>query len=112
MLRRWIFRGTSATFEPLPILETISPCGPEKAVLSSVFTVNCFGAAGRLSIAGWAGSRKKNSFLHEQCGNIIENKGPLWKSGDKAGILLTTKEISSEGGNVTQSKGDNRYEKS
>jgi hypothetical protein len=22
----------------------------------------------------------KNSFLNDQCGNVIENKGPLWKT--------------------------------
>jgi hypothetical protein len=50
--------------------------------------------------------------LHEQYGNVIENKGLLWKSGGKAGISLIAKEISAESGNHTENKGDNRYEKS
>jgi hypothetical protein len=112
MLRQRIFQGTSSTSAPFPILKTISPCGPGKAIFSSAFIVNCPGAAGRLSIVGWTGSRKKNSFLHDRCGNVIENKGPLWKNGDKAGMLLIAKEISAESGNVIEKKGDNRYEKS
>ena len=102
----------SATFEPFPILETISPCGPEKVIFLSTFAVNCFGAPDRLSSIRLIGSKKENSFLHEQCGNVIENKGLLWKSGGKAGILLIAKEISAEIGNSTENKGDNRYEKS
>jgi hypothetical protein len=26
----------------------------------------------------------KNSFLTERCGNVIENKGPLWKTGERS----------------------------
>jgi hypothetical protein len=89
MLPQRIFQGTSATSAPFPILETTSPCGPEKAIFSSAFTVNCLGAAARLSIAGWTGSRKKNSFF---CWN-------------EAGMLLITKEIISESGNVREKKG-------
>ena len=72
---------------------------------------------------------KEFLFLHEQRGNVIENKGPLWKkaeeagmllktkdrcgkSGNEAGMLLITKEISAESGNVVENKEDNRYEKS
>ena len=29
--------------------------------------------------------------LNEQCGNVIENKGPLWKTAGEAGMLLKTK---------------------
>ena len=28
--------------------------------------------------------------LNEQCGNVFENKGPLWKTGAKTGMLLKT----------------------
>ena len=112
MVSQQVFQGTSATFEPFPILATISPCGPEKVIFPSAFAVNCLGAAGRQSIVGWAGSRGKNSFLHDQCGNVVENKGPLWKSCAEAGMLLITKEIVAESGNIIENKGDNRYEKS
>jgi hypothetical protein len=52
----------SATFEPFPILETISPCGPEKVTFLSVFAVNCLGAPDRLSSIRLIGSKKENSF--------------------------------------------------
>jgi len=54
----------------------------------------------------------KKTFLYEQYGNVIENKGPLWKSGPKAGMSLIAKEISAKIGNPIENKGDNRYEKS
>jgi hypothetical protein len=44
-------------------------------------------------------------FLTERCGNVIENKGPLWKSRDGAGMSLITKEIFAECGNVVENKG-------
>jgi hypothetical protein len=28
--------------------------------------------------------------LNEQCGNVTENKGPLWKTGEEAGMSLKT----------------------
>jgi hypothetical protein len=30
---------------------------------------------------------EKGSFLNEQSWNVIENKGPLWKTGCEAGML-------------------------
>ena len=47
--------------------------------------------------------------MHEQRGNVIENKGPLWKKAEEAGMLLITKEINPESGNITESKGDDRF---
>jgi hypothetical protein len=32
--------------------------------------------------------------LNEQCGNIYENKGPLWKTGGEAGISMKTDVLS------------------
>jgi hypothetical protein len=29
--------------------------------------------------------------LNDQCGNVLENKGQLWKTGGQAGMLLKTK---------------------
>jgi hypothetical protein len=34
--------------------------------------------------------------LNEQCGNVIEKKGPLWKTGGQAGMLLKTKIVTRE----------------
>jgi hypothetical protein len=34
--------------------------------------------------------------LNDQCGNVIENKGPLWKTGGKAGMLLKTNIVTRE----------------
>jgi hypothetical protein len=47
--------------------------------------------------------------LTERCGNLVENKGPLWKKGDEAGISLIAKEIIAESGNVVEKKWDNRF---
>jgi hypothetical protein len=56
-------------------------------------------------------AQERELFLHEQCGNVVENKGPLWKSCAEAGMLLITKEISAASWNVIENKGGNRYEK-
>ena len=32
--------------------------------------------------------------LNEQCGNVIENKGPLWKTGAEAGMSMKTNALS------------------
>jgi hypothetical protein len=34
--------------------------------------------------------------LNEQCGNVVENKGPLWKIGGQAGMLLKTNIVTRE----------------
>jgi hypothetical protein len=36
------------------------------------------------------GRKKNSSKLNEQYGNVYENKGPLWKTGGKAGMLQKT----------------------
>jgi len=38
----------------------------------------------------------KDLKLNEQCGNVTENKGPLWKTGPEAGILLKTNTVTRE----------------
>jgi len=35
----------------------------------------------------------ENLKSNEQCGNVTENKGPLWKTGAEAGILWKTKVV-------------------
>jgi len=35
--------------------------------------------------------------MNDRCGNLYENKGPLWKTGAEAGISLKTNELSSLG---------------
>jgi hypothetical protein len=79
MFAQRIFQGTSTNSAPFLILKATSPCGPEKAIFSPIFTLNRPGAAARLSIAGWDGRMKRNSFLQEQTGNVIENKEPASK---------------------------------
>jgi hypothetical protein len=79
MFAQRIFRGTSTNSAPFLILKAASPCGPEKAVFSPNFTVSRPGAAVGLFIAGWDGRVKRDSFLQEQTGNVIENKGPVLK---------------------------------
>ncbi|MGB9486781.1 MAG: hypothetical protein WCD04_11800 [Terriglobia bacterium] len=32
----------------------------------------------------------ENLKMNELCGNVYENKGPLWKTGAEAGMLLKT----------------------
>jgi hypothetical protein len=44
------------------------------------------------------------SFFAGRSGNVVENKGPLWKSWGEAGMSLIAKEISSESGNVIENK--------
>jgi hypothetical protein len=36
----------------------------------------------------------KDLKMNDQCGNVIENKGPLWKTGREAGMLLKTDVLS------------------
>jgi hypothetical protein len=75
MFAQRIFLGALSTSEPYSSLETIGRRGSEKAVSSPVFTANRSGPAVGLSTAGWGESRKRDSFLHEQTGNVTENKG-------------------------------------
>jgi hypothetical protein len=34
--------------------------------------------------------------MEEQCGNVIENKGPLWKTGGQAGMFMKTNVLSQQ----------------
>jgi hypothetical protein len=36
---------------------------------------------------------KRILFLRGQSGNVYENKGPLWKSGEKAGMFMKIKAL-------------------
>ena len=47
----------------------------------------------------------KNSFLNEQHGNVVENKGPLWKTRRKAGMFMKRKVLSPKGRNVVGKTG-------
>jgi hypothetical protein len=38
----------------------------------------------------------ENSKMNELCGNVTENKGPLWKTEGEAGILLKTSIVTRE----------------
>jgi hypothetical protein len=38
-------------------------------------------------------AKKEFFFLNEQCGNIYENKGLLWKSGREAGMFMKIKAV-------------------
>jgi len=40
------------------------------------------------------GARKNSSKFSDQCGNVYENKGALWKTQGKAGICMKTKIVS------------------
>ena len=39
--------------------------------------------------------RMEDSKMNDRCGNIYENKGPVWKTGMEAGISLKTNGLSS-----------------
>jgi hypothetical protein len=41
------------------------------------------------------GNSERILFLNDQCGNVIENKGPLWKTRRKAGMFMKRKVLSS-----------------
>ena len=43
--------------------------------------------------------------LNEQSGNVYENKGPLWKTRDNAGMCMKKSHLAAEGGNVVEKKG-------
>ncbi len=45
----------------------------------------------RLTVGG---NSERILFLNEQCGNVIENKGPLWKTRRKAGMFVKIKVLS------------------
>jgi hypothetical protein len=36
----------------------------------------------------------ENSKMNELCGNVYENKGPLWKTGAEAGMSMKTDVLS------------------
>jgi hypothetical protein len=40
------------------------------------------------------GTRKNSSKLNEQCGDLYENKAPLWKTQGEAGMSMKTKVLS------------------
>jgi hypothetical protein len=44
-------------------------------------------------------------FLKERSGNVIENKGALWKAKEQAGMSMKTKAVSSAWRNITENKG-------
>jgi hypothetical protein len=55
-----------------------------------------FGPQGGVPLLWGARSRvarrgKKNSFLNERTGNVIENKGPLWKTRERSGNVVENK---------------------
>ena len=43
--------------------------------------------------------------MSEQSGNVTENKGPLWKTGAEAGMLLITDELRLKGWDVVEKTG-------
>ena len=56
------------------------------------FTVNCPACGGLTAL--WRMRReRKFFFLHERCGNVYENKGPLWKSGTEPGMFMKIKVV-------------------
>ena len=70
----------------------ISPCLPGKRALCklSLWTVYCPAAAGRLPFRGRT-AKKEFFFLREQCGDVYENKGPLWKKWAESGNVYENK---------------------
>ncbi len=49
-----------------------------------------------------AGNSERILFLNEQYGNVVENKGPLWKTLRKAGMFLKRKHLAAGCGNVVE----------
>jgi hypothetical protein len=48
----------------------------------------------RLSLSsGHCTAKKEFFFLNEQCGNVYENKGSLWKSGTQSGNVHENKSV-------------------
>jgi len=46
------------------------------------------------STASWRTHRERKFFFsHEQCGNVYENKGSLWKSAAKPGMSMKIKVV-------------------
>jgi hypothetical protein len=41
----------------------------------------------------WRIHREEDPFLNELCGNVYENKGPLWKSAAKLGMSMKIKVV-------------------
>jgi hypothetical protein len=41
----------------------------------------------------WQMHREEILFLNDRCGNVYENKGPLWKSGAEAGMFMKIKVV-------------------
>jgi hypothetical protein len=48
--------------------------------------------------------REENSFLHDRCGNVHENKGALWKSGAEQGMSLKISQLFFQAGNVLENR--------
>jgi hypothetical protein len=51
-----------------------------------------------------AGNSERILFLNDRSGNVIENKGPLWKTRREAGMFLKRKHLALKGGNVVEKK--------
>jgi hypothetical protein len=45
--------------------------------------------------------------LTERCGNVVQNKGALWKTPGEAGIYMKTKEMRVEGVYLIENTGFN-----
>jgi len=54
--------------------------------------VACRGTDNKSFLAGK--TRENSSKLNEQCGDLYENKAPLWKTQGKAGMSLKTQILS------------------
>ena len=88
-------QGRSAAFAPSPPWRQQVHAGRKRQSFHRAFTVQFLGAAGQSCTLGWKEARERNYFLHDRCGNVLENKGPVW-----------TKRGTS--GNIADYKGDRR----
>jgi len=55
------------------------------------------------------GSKKEFSKMKERRGNVHENKGPLWKTGEKRECYRKQRNLQVHGGNVVENKGGRCY---
>ena len=75
-----------------PSIRRTVRAGKQSLCRLSPSPVDCPAAAGRLSPAECT-AKIEFFFLRERRGNVYENKGPLWKSGNEAGMFMKIKVV-------------------
>ena len=65
-----------------------------ETILMQAFTLNCgLPRRGRSAVPRRMHREERIILFRERRGNVYENKGPVWKSGNEAGMFVKTKAV-------------------